>query len=183
MTAAGLNQQRAHRGAAQKGAALVISLILLLLVSLVGLASMRSTSMQEKMSGAMGAKNQAFQAAETALRAGEAQVKAVVAPDFTQAGWYDYGDGQTLPAWPDNATDPSAIGGGVITYKGSIKWKNPPQYYIERLPAVVDQGGHNGSLSVGDGTAMERYVLYKVVARGFGKSTNSVAVVESVYRR
>lgn len=183
MSAPRWNGMNKSKAAAQSGAALVISLILLLLVSLVGLAAMRSTSMQEKMAGAMGDKNQAFQAAEAALRAGEANVESVVAPDFSLAGWYDYGDGQTLPDWPANASDPSAIGGGVITYSGSIQWKNPPQYYIERLPAVVDEGGHNGSLSVGDGTAMEQYTLYKIVARGFGKSTNSVVVVESVYRR
>lgn len=167
----------------QKGAALVISLILLLMLSLIGLAAMRSTTMQEKMSGAMADKNRAFQAAETALRTGEEKLENVVAPNFSDAGWYDYGDAQTRPDWKDKASDASEIGDGVITYSGSINWNNEPQYYIERLPPVVQEGGHGGSLSVGDGTAMEEYELFRVVARGFGNNSNSVVVVQSVYRR
>lgn len=161
----------------------MISLILLLMLSLIGLAAMRSTSMQEKMSGAMTDKNEAFQASETALRAGESKLESVVAPNFSDPGWYDHGDSRTRPDWKTKASVSSELGDGVITYSGSIKWRNPPQYYIERLPPVLQQGGHGGSLSVGDGTAVEDYRLFRVVARGFGKNTNSVVVVESVYRR
>jgi type IV pilus assembly protein PilX len=51
---------------------LVISLVLLLSLTLLGLAAMQNTSLEERMAGNMRAENIAFQAAEAGLRAGEA---------------------------------------------------------------------------------------------------------------
>lgn len=62
---------RPHR---QKGAALIIVLLLLLVMTLLGLASLRSTLLEERMAGALYDRGLAFQAAESALRAGEAFV-------------------------------------------------------------------------------------------------------------
>lgn len=61
---------RAH----QSGAALIIVVLLLLIMTLLGLASLRATLLEERMAGAMVDRNLAFQAAESALRAGEAFV-------------------------------------------------------------------------------------------------------------
>ncbi|MFK5985969.1 MAG: PilX N-terminal domain-containing pilus assembly protein [Pseudomonadota bacterium] len=55
----------------QQGAVLFISLIFLVLLTILGLSSMRTTLLQEKMAGNFKNKSQSFQAAETALRAGE----------------------------------------------------------------------------------------------------------------
>lgn len=55
----------------QTGAALVIGLIFLLMLSLLGVASMRSTGLQERMASSFDDANTAFQAAEFAVRAGE----------------------------------------------------------------------------------------------------------------
>lgn len=56
----------------QQGAALVVVLLLLLIVTLIGLASMRGALLQERMAGATYGRSMAFQAAETALKQGEA---------------------------------------------------------------------------------------------------------------
>jgi Tfp pilus assembly protein PilX len=55
----------------QQGAALVVGLLLLLVVTMVGVSSMRNTTIQEKMSGNLRDQNLSFQAAETALNTGE----------------------------------------------------------------------------------------------------------------
>lgn len=55
----------------QCGVALVVSLILLVLATLIGLASMRGTNLQERMSANMYDRSLAFQRAESALRAAE----------------------------------------------------------------------------------------------------------------
>lgn len=66
----------------QRGAALVVVLLLLLVVTLLGLASIRSTLLQERMTGNLTARSGAFQAAESALREAEAIAAAGVAlPD------------------------------------------------------------------------------------------------------
>ena len=55
----------------QRGITLVVVLLLLVIVTLLGLAAMRGTLMQERMSGNVTARGIAFQAAESALRDAE----------------------------------------------------------------------------------------------------------------
>lgn len=55
----------------QEGAALVVVILLLVVVTLLGLAAMRSTLLQERMAGSLMARGNAFQAAEAALREAE----------------------------------------------------------------------------------------------------------------
>ena len=59
----------------QTGAVLVISLIILLVMTVLGITSLRSATMEEKMSGNSFDRSIAFQAAEAALRAGERSVE------------------------------------------------------------------------------------------------------------
>jgi Tfp pilus assembly protein PilX len=60
--------------ASQRGVALVVALILLLVVTLVGLAAVRGTIMQQKMAGNMYDRQIAFQNAEAAMRAAAASI-------------------------------------------------------------------------------------------------------------
>ncbi|MBK6727810.1 MAG: hypothetical protein IPG63_11185 [Xanthomonadales bacterium] len=60
----------------QRGAALVVVLILLLVMTWMGVSSMRGTAMGERMSAGIYDRSLAFQAAETGLREGEALLKA-----------------------------------------------------------------------------------------------------------
>jgi type IV pilus assembly protein PilX len=56
---------------AARGSALVIALLMLLILTVLGLASMQSTSLQERMAGNFDQRNQAFQLAELGLRTAE----------------------------------------------------------------------------------------------------------------
>lgn len=58
----------------QQGAILIVALIMLLLVTIIGLASIRGTSLQERMAGNLRDQELALQAAEAALRRGEAAI-------------------------------------------------------------------------------------------------------------
>lgn len=168
----------------QRGAALIITLVLLLVMSLLGVATMRGTTEQERMSGAFLDHNRAFQAAESALREGERTVQDVLVPTFSGTnGWYNAGDDHNRPNWERYAADPAQTGTGVMVYSRDHGLSRRPEYYIERLPPVVVEGGVGGSLALGDGAAQEELVLFRVVARGFGNSPGTVAVVESVFRR
>lgn len=68
----------------QRGIALVVVLLLLLIVTLIGLAAMRGTLLQERMAGNVAARGIAFQAAEAALR--EAEGVAASNPPMPTAG-------------------------------------------------------------------------------------------------
>lgn len=63
----------------QRGIALVVVLILLLIMTLLGLASLRGTLLGERMSGGLFDRSLAFQAAESALRQGEAVAASLAA--------------------------------------------------------------------------------------------------------
>jgi len=54
--------------ARQRGAALIVGLVLLVVITLVGIGAMQSTTLQEKMAGNLRDSNLSFQASEAALR-------------------------------------------------------------------------------------------------------------------
>ncbi|MEX6501654.1 pilus assembly PilX family protein [Pseudomonas zhanjiangensis] len=59
----------------QEGAVLLICLVMLLVLTMIGISSMSNSTLQERMAGGARDYNQAFQAAEAALRVGEAHVR------------------------------------------------------------------------------------------------------------
>ncbi|MEN2397900.1 pilus assembly PilX family protein [Pseudomonas halotolerans] len=63
-------------GHRQRGMALLVSLVFLLLLTLIGLSSMQSATLQEKMTSSVMLRNQSFQVAEAVLRVGESAVQA-----------------------------------------------------------------------------------------------------------
>ena len=63
---------------AQRGMALLVSLVFLLLLTLIGLSSMQNATLQEKMAASVTLRNQSFQGAESALRVGESAVQLAV---------------------------------------------------------------------------------------------------------
>lgn len=72
--------------ARQAGVSLLVVLILLLVMSILGIAVLRSSGMQERMSANMRDRSIAFQAAETALREAQEDVLANAAIDDLQYG-------------------------------------------------------------------------------------------------
>lgn len=85
----------------QQGVALIVVLLLLLVVTLIGLASMRGTLLQERMAGNVYARSEAFQSAEAVLR--EAEAFAMTMPVIPAAGCSDGVCAMALagaaPAW------------------------------------------------------------------------------------
>lgn len=57
----------------ERGVALVIAMVIVLLMMLLGISSLRTVGLEEKMSGQTYDRSLAFQAAEAALRVGEAE--------------------------------------------------------------------------------------------------------------
>ena len=71
----------------QRGAVLITSLILLLVMTLIGLSAMRSTTLEERMSGNARNSEIAFQASEAVLREGESWLLSrTTEPDATSDG-------------------------------------------------------------------------------------------------
>jgi type IV pilus assembly protein PilX len=161
---------------AQQGMVLVICLIMLLLLTLSGLAAMQGSTLQEKMAGNSRDSEQAFLAAEAALRGGEAFMASASGASATfnttgTAGLYDVAtsgvnvDWQAATAnWRNSAT----LSGVAAT----------PQYLVERLPEVTNKG-----LSLEADQPLSTMIIYRITASAVGQTTTSRAVLQSTFRR
>ena len=77
---------------------LIVSLMLLLMLTLMGLAALQSTTLEEKMASNAGEQGVAFQGAELALRMAEAEIR-----NSTSGGL------RFTTKYPGSATDPDSL--------------------------------------------------------------------------
>jgi type IV pilus assembly protein PilX len=127
--------------ARQRGVSLLIVLLLLLIMTLLGLAGLRSTIMEEKMSANLLDRSIGFQAAEAALR--EAEVIAATRPVFPTSGNCDaqglcpapVPTPGSLDRWRDPSFPSAPTAGGWINATVALSALNAsaPQYFIEPL--------------------------------------------------
>jgi type IV pilus assembly protein PilX len=173
---------------------LIISLIMLLLLTLIGVTAIKTTTLEEKMASNLRDQNLAFQAAETALRAGESVVM-LNSPAFSVAnngtggtGLYTtIGTGALASYYNDPAIWTDAA--KVATYAGgSLNYINSaPRYIIEELTPTPSTSGTttntSGSLEAGTAAGSQTITWYRITARGTGASDNAVVILQSIYRR
>ena len=115
----------AHRPSAQRGVALAVVLILLVVMSLLALAGLRGTLMEERMTSNMKDRSLSFQSAEAALREGESL--AAGKPVVPAAGTCSKG----LCGMPDPANVPTPV------WENSAVWADaPPATVPKEMPAA-----------------------------------------------
>jgi type IV pilus assembly protein PilX len=119
----------------QQGASLMIVMILLLVMTLLGLAVMRSALLEERMSANLLDRSYSFQAAEAALREGEAlaaqpNIQATVPASGCTNGlcslpnasvadrWLNISAGDWRPATAANASGNAAPSTFIVEYMG-----------------------------------------------------------------
>ncbi|TKJ69621.1 pilus assembly protein PilX [Pseudomonas sp. CFBP13508] len=149
---------------AQRGMVLLVSLVFLLLLTLIGLSSMQSANLQEKMAGSVSLRNQSFQAAEAALRIGES---AVQLDSYSLA--VCSGTSQCLP--PAESLSVSSAG---FNSTSGVTWIAAGNGFY----GVQNIGTTLTAVNVPSNTSA---TLYRVTAVGI--AGNSRSVVESVYAK
>ncbi|HRF88068.1 MAG TPA: pilus assembly protein [Pseudomonadales bacterium] len=132
----------------QQGAALVVGLIMLLLLTLIGVAGMRDTLLQQKMVANAKDREVALQAAEAALLAAENSISSASAPglSMTGPGLYDLAkssDKSMLDSQRASSSSEAAFwqnwawtSSASIAYNfalNGVASGNPPRYVIEKL--------------------------------------------------
>lgn len=129
----------------QSGIALVIALVLLLAVTLVGLAAIRSATMQGDMAGNFLDRDIAFQNAEAALQAATASLSG------TPTIWHDCSAaGTTCDANPTAAADTAGAWQAVPTGTGAAQFSTAanaagkPQYVIENMGLWANPNTNTG---------------------------------------
>lgn len=164
-------------GQRQTGMALITGLIFMVVLTLLALAAMRTTTLEERMSGNARDRDLAFQSAEAALRAGEQVVSDATLPAFALGTPLTPRiAAATLTTYWQN-THPWA------TQSVAIGWQPAgasaaPQYVVEDMGASA--GGGGGTVAFG---ALIEDGVYRVTARGVGGSANTVVILQAVYQR
>ena len=167
----------------ENGAVLIVALVLLLVLTVLGVAGMQNTSMEERMAGNFRDRFTAFQAAEAALRRGEADIADITILQAMEAsgdsvGYFEMGD--TVDA-KNPLVEPRSTNYLRDVTVGTISGVTAaPQYFIEKLPKVPLT---DSSLVVGFQSAPGDVQYYRVSARGTGVSGKAEVVLQSTYHR
>ena len=164
------------------GATLVIILIVLVILTVLGVTSLRSTLLEEKMAGNMLDRDLAFQAAEAALRAAEAFIETSVTATFAfdadgSDGLYDNSDDHLWEHinWDDNDSREYA------SFDSSYNVGSPPRYIIQHLSTTVSETEELNQDNYGQGTGAGIVAVFLITARGSGGSESAVVYLQSTY--
>lgn len=161
----------------QTGIALITGLILMVVLTILALAAMRSTTLEERMSGNTRDRDMAFQAAEAALRVGEAELRGAVPPALVSgtARTPRIVSGSQTEYWIN--THPWASQSQALNWTPAGTW-GAPSYVIELMSTISGTGG--GGLGLGP---IPDQGMYRVTARGIGRNANTVVILQAIYQR
>jgi len=177
-----MNTGRLPNHKSQRGAVLIVALVLLLVLTVLGTAGIRDTAMEERMAGNFRDYSAALAAAEAALRAGELSVESTSA---FQAMLFDGSDGTYDVTPASHSVDPNTAGNwnavnAAVMDSANTKISQDPDFYIERLPEIALPGS---DLVVGFQDQAPRVQYYRVTGKGYGISPNAEVILQSTYFR
>lgn len=168
----------------QKGVVLIISLLILVIITIIGIGSMQSTIVEEKMATNANDQNIAFQAAETALRyTEEISIEGLLNTSNFNGTSGLYGQNDVEPdlfatTWDDtNSLQYPYSANNIMTQ---------PRYMIRLMDTIVGsdsnkmlniRGYRRHSISSANTT------VFRVTARGTGSTDQSQVIVRSYYGR
>jgi type IV pilus assembly protein PilX len=169
----------------QRGVALFISLVMLLLLTILGVSSVQTTSMQERMARNARDGNLAFQAAETAVHDGEQFIEdtfnslaAFDDPSAAGAGLYYEAAFDAMPQWLDvdwgggNVKDAATAVGGVASQ---------PRFIIEHIKTVISDQDRLNLDNIGSDTGAGRAQIFRITTRGTGGTDTARVMIQATY--
>ncbi len=138
----------------QHGAVLVMALLMLFVLTLIGVSSINTTTLEEKMSGNSRNRQLAFQAAELAISDAERYIKNSINNPVAQFsntganGLYNLGYGPS----PSDAVKKSWwASANKILYSNPIQdLSGKPEYTIEYLGKIKQNSSTNGNILGGE---------------------------------
>jgi type IV pilus assembly protein PilX len=164
----------------QRGAALILSLLMLLILTLLAVSSMQGTIMQERMVSGAREGMMSLEVAESGLRDAEAAIDNINVLSVFDGSGELYGRNDNAP---NSATHDWENGSGVKT--GTAVSGVTPKYFIqhvgeaykpEKLTDIVVEGYSHE-------TGAANAQAFRIVAWSPGASGKSRRVIESYYAR
>lgn len=162
----------------QRGAVLIVALVLLLILTILGTAGIQNTLLTERMSGNYRDVAVAFESAEAALRSGE---KLLLDTSTFDSFLWDGSDGSWTVSDTEKSISPSTNSNYAISTGAT---EVPPDasavsaYYLEKMLQTKKPPG--GSLVQGF-EASELSPYYRITGKGVGVSPNVEVILQSTY--
>lgn len=177
----------------QRGAILVVSMVLLLVMTVLALGASQATRMQERMAGNLRDRDLAFQSAEAGLRTGERIIDnpALTVPptpcSTPRCQVYELGTLTSNPAhqpiawWDANAwrysTTESFSATSADAIRGPGMARTDPHFFIEEMEEVTD------ALSIPPSGPPPSRIYYRVTSAGEGGTASARVVLQSTFAR
>ncbi len=185
-------QSKVHSLTRQTGAVLVTALVLMAILAVVGVATMRSSTTDISIHKSMKSRNNAFQCAEAALRAGEIwldteidrlpeDVMANPDPGLFQVWNYAAPEIQNIISkdaewWENNGI---TYGGGMTNDDYQIGCGAEPRYIVENV-GVVDDGTGNVEVAA---RSKDGINYFKVTAYSIGSEGTASVILQSTFAK
>ena len=168
----------------QRGWVLVVGLVILVMLTILSMALMKTTRLEEKMAGATRDMNLSFQAAETALRAAETFIESKTDESFFDTtsetnGIYSQTDDEpenlfTEASWVDENS--RAMFDDEVEALQGVSLS--PRYMIKKLGKI----GSNLTIT-GYGDDNTAPTVFRVTVRGTGGTNNRATLLRSHYSK
>lgn len=167
--------------AKQKGIVLIVGLVMMLLLTIIGMAAIRSSSLQELMASNIKDRNLAFQSCEAALRVAESVASNHSCAVFngTNGCYTDQNTVAPVIGWSDAQWAANSAEAAI-----DLSLTKKPRYVIERITSkavVTAQSG--GAIEFGSvATTNAVSTTYRVTCLGYGGTQDSQVVLQSTFR-
>jgi type IV pilus assembly protein PilX len=171
----------------QKGVVLIVGLIMVLLMTIVGLAAIKGSGLQENMASNMRDMNVTFQAAESGLNVCEDFVdifKTLTLPEFKNAdGFLTDQQALTPPAPVVNWTKAKWDADGRSTNLGLKFVSAQPRCVVEQLEYPPGTFAEGGGLDVGAMQTTGDPQLFRITSVSYGFTEDTRVVLQATHKR
>jgi type IV pilus assembly protein PilX len=190
----------------QEGAILVIALLFLVLLTIIGISSISSVTLEEKMAGNLREQAIAFNAAESALRDAEVDLESTIGgtcvPGVSVTGCLGERDPITVATFTTNCS--GAFTGGICRQPATPtnSWQTDivsGTWDWTHADKTVGYGTYTGVIPLTGVSRQPRYVIeylqekddtttspptryLRISARGWGTSDSSTVTLQTIYR-
>jgi len=166
----------------QRGAVLVVGLMILLLMTMIGITGMSRTNLEERMAGNSLDHSISFNAAEVALKEGENFVENLsVLTGFSTTGTGGLFSDQsgTVRVWETiDWNDTGAVKETADSVAGAVL---KPRYIVEHLTQLVSASDTLNMDNYGQGTGAGNIEMFRITAASSGSSGSSYVMLQSTY--
>jgi type IV pilus assembly protein PilX len=167
----------------EQGVVLFMTLVMLLIITVLGLSSVQTTSMQERMARNSRDSNLAFQSAEAAIKAAEAVVQDYVIEenfddlvDSTAGLFYEASYNET-----QNWQNFDWENGAFYTADAIVGTAAVPKYLVEVVKTVVAYDDTLNLNNIGQDTGSGSTHIFRITAYGTGGTSTAHVMIQSTF--